>query len=234
MSQNIYINRNLLHEYTLILAKQKSVFGSYYFAKQENGDPQFGYDVFKMAIEIFLRWTPEQALKRLTPAIIKKMRLDLVMPYMQLPPECLFNDDYTWILHTIYPDHIPYNEEDCIISIYDKILKGEKYKWPKWYFSNAEGHARACVCLRYMIEHVMSYDSLEELYDQFASGEGLKMINKYGLKNVVFNEFGDPVTFLHETLSAEERQIQKYHYYKTKYYYLKAQKEQEKLAKLNK
>ena len=224
-----YHNTNLLLEYTMILAKQKAKFGQEYFSKQQDINENTAYEVFRMAIEVFLHWTPEQALSRLTKEVVDRMRLDLVMSYMRLPYECLFNNDYTWILHKLYPDQIRYDQEVHVLRIYDKILSGEKYKWPKWYFSEAEGHERAYICLRHMVNYNMHYTTPEDLFKQFADGEGLTLLNKLGLKTVVKNEFSDPVAFLYEAMFANSDQDFEnieflYHYYRVKYYYDRAKK----------
>ncbi len=218
----IYQNRNLLYEYSQILAKQKAKFSKAYLSKQDEVNELYAYDVFKMAIEVFLHWSPEQALVRLNAEVVKKMRLDLVMPYMKLPPEVEFNDDYTWILHKLYPERIHYDEAEHVIKIYDKIISGEKYKWPKWYFSEAEGHERACICLRHMIDYNMHYESEEDLYRQFVNGEGTKLMNKLGLKTVIQNEFRDPITFLHEAMFKNTGNDTLYHYYLVQYHFLRA------------
>ena len=220
-----YTHSNLLVEYTMILAGQKAKFGQEYFSKQQETNEGLAYEVFKMAIETFLHWSPEQALARMDKSIIERMRLDLVMKYMKLPFECEFNDDYAWILHKIYPDQIPYDQEEHVIKIYKEILNGNKYKWPKWYFSEADGHERAYICLRHMIEHNMHFDSVEDLYEQFISGDGVTLMNKLGLKVVAKNEFSDPITYLYEAMfqnDPDPKQDYLYHYYKVKYYYLKA------------
>ncbi len=218
-----YEHTNLLLEYTLILAGQKAKFGQEYFSKQEKTDESLAYEVFQMAIETFLHWSPEQALARLDRKVVEKMKLDLVMSYMKLPPECEFNDDYTWILHKLYPDKIYYSEEEHVLRIYEKILSGEKYKWPKWYFSEADGHERAYICLRHMISHNMHYETPEELYEQFVTGKGTLLMNQLGLRTVVKDEFSDPITFLYEAMFADDpTQDFLYHYYKVKYFYKKA------------
>ncbi len=222
-----YSNPNLLKEYTLILAGQKTKFGQEYLSHHGSNNEALTYEIFKMAIETFLHWTPEQALKRLNLDVIKRMRLDFVMKYMNLPYECEYNEDYTWILHKLYPEVIDYDQETHIIGIYKKILSGEKYKWPKWYFSNADGHERACICLRYMIEHNMHYETPQELYEQFisSSSTGIKLMNQLGLKTVVHDEFADPIVFVHEAMFPDDNDGFLYHYYRVQYYYNKAKKD---------
>lgn len=227
-----YAHSNLLAEYTMILAKQKAKFGQEFFSKQQDTNENLAYEVFKMAIETFLHWSPDQALARMDKQIIEQMRLDLVMKYMKLPYECEFNDDYTWILHKIYPEQIYYDQEEHVLRIYEKILNGEKYKWPKWYFSEADGHERAYICLRHMINYNMHYNSPEDLYEQFTTGDGITLMNKMGLKVVAKNEFSDPITYLYEAMFAgDPDQEFLYHYYRVKYYYLKAKAEEKLLQR---
>lgn len=226
-----YLNSNLLFEYTQILSRQKAKFGQNYFNRQEQVNENMAYDVFRMAIEVFLHWTPEQALARLDKRIIAKMRLDLVMNYMKLPFECEFNDDYTWILHKLYPDKIRYDQEEHVIRIYHQILNGNKYKWPKWYFSDADGHERAYICLRYMISHNMHYDTPQDLYEQFITGDGQALINRLGLKTVAKDEFEDPITYLYKAMFEDTGDEFTYHFYKVKYYYMQAQKHEERFNK---
>lgn len=229
-----FINSNLLFEYTQILSKQKAKFGQNYFNRQEQVNENMAYDVFRMAIEVFLHWTPEQALARLDKQIIEKMRLDLVMRYMKLPFECEFNDDYTWILHKLYPDKIRYDQQEHVIRIYHQILNGNKYKWPKWYFSDADGHERAYICLRYMISHNMHYDTPAELYEQFITGNGQQLMTKLGLKTVAKDEFEDPITFVYQAMFQDDDDEFTYHFYKVKYYYMQAQKREQQFNRNDK
>ncbi|ADL36263.1 hypothetical protein bpr_II326 (plasmid) [Butyrivibrio proteoclasticus B316] len=221
-----YQNRTLIHEYTQILCGSKSKFSNPFFSKQnrQRGE-QYAYELFRIAIEIFLHWTPEQANKRLNQEVIKKMRLDIALSYIDLPDEALASNDYSWILHKLYPD-IPYNMEGQTLAIYDAVLNGTRNKWPKNFFEGIEGYDRACICLRKMIETHMHWDNLEDLHRQFATGEGSKMLRQYRLNKIMGIVFGDPLSYLYAALPDEQKDPFLYHYYSVIYFYEQEKKQE--------
>ncbi len=228
---SIYPNRTLIHEYTQILCGAKSKFSDPYFSKRNKArGEQYAYELFRIAIEIFLHWTPEQASKRLNQEVIKKMRLDIALSYINLPDEALASNDYSWILHKLYPE-IPYNIEEQTIAVYDAVLSGKRNKWPKNYFEGIEGYDRACICLRKMIETHMHWDNVEDLHKQFAGNEGMKMLKQYRLNKIMSTIFGDPLSYLYAALPPEQRDPFIYHYYSVQYFYEQEKHQEAKFLK---
>lgn len=214
------INKMLLHDYTQILMGQKEKYTGGIFSKSSTLEQKrYALDLFHYAFEIFLHWTPEEVSKKIDTNVLKKMKLYGVMEYMDLPPEVIEEEDYSYIVNKMYPN-IPYDIDSLTIKVYKGILSKERYKFPKNYFFGLDGSKRACTCLRYVIDHSELsgvFHSSEDLYKFFASPDGEKVIVRNHLKTVLRGEFSDPVTYLHYTLNENERNELYYHYYRFLY-----------------
>lgn len=223
MLENHGINKGLLYEYTNILMGQTSAFSAAYFMRGSITNPLMAIEVFRYAIEIFLHWTPEEAVTMLNNDILKEMHLDKIKNYLPIPYGFEYHGDYRWLVHLIYPSKIPYNEKDAVIDVYKAVLNGKANgglrKFPKGYFDGKSGRERAFICLRYFIGLKGNFKNIEEAYAFFASPEGTKMINNNGLKLVLRDVFQSPVQFFHKSLPEEYRNDFLYHYYEFQYRY---------------
>ena len=226
-------NKGLLYEYTNILTGQNVSFPAAYFTKGSNGKNETSaIAVFKYAFEIFLHWTPIDAKNMLNWDIIKKMSLDRVIGYLNVPAGVKMNEDFAYIVHVIYPEVVPYNENKFTSKVYESVLKGkDEYgngisKFPKKFFDNSEGVQRACVCLRHMIEHYMLFtDGVHEMYEYFSTPDAVKAIDQYKLKLVLKDVFlGAPVRYLHLSLPDQDKDEFDYHFYSFLYEYDRAKR----------
>ncbi len=217
------VNKGLLYEYTNILMGQSSAFSAAYFSRGSITNPLMAIEVFRYAIEVFLHWTPEEAVTMLNNDVMKEMHLDKIKSYLPIPYGFDYRDDYRWLVHLVYPSKVPYNEEDAVIDTYKAVLKGKANgglsKFPKGYFDGKSGRERAFICLRYFINLKGNFNNMEEAYAFFASPEGTKAINSNGLKLVLRDVFQSPVQFFHKSLPADQRDEFLFHYYEFQYRY---------------
>ena len=89
----------LFSEYEQILIGNKEDFSPHFFdskkSKKELEDTAL--KIFDYAIDNYLHLSPRDALDGLTLDIIKKMKLDLVLPYISFPIEFSPDEDFVYI-----------------------------------------------------------------------------------------------------------------------------------------
>lgn len=215
------MNKGLLYEYTGILNGSVNGFSQIYFNNGRRDASKNALEVIRYAVEIFLHWTPEQTKAYLDEKVIGKMKLDKAAGFIDYPAGLDPNKDYWYISHLLYPDIIPFSEEDVTIKIYQDILKdvedGGRYRFPKGFFDGIDGRKRAKICLRYLIHHYESFDNTKDMYRYFSTRSAINDLNRYGLKLVWKNVFDSPVIFLHESLKDDEKNEFLFHYYEFLY-----------------
>ncbi|MBQ6856828.1 MAG: hypothetical protein IJO13_06965 [Lachnospiraceae bacterium] len=222
------MERGLLYEYLKVLTGEVNGFSSYILGKKSTNAPKNAKLICKMAFEIFLRWTPDDVANRLTYDIIKELKLDNVIPYLDLPDDYFNSGDYTQLAAEIYPGQLSISERTLVTNTYKMVLLGKEnggmYRFPKKYFDGNIGLRRAHICFQYLLSNFTFFHSTKEMYEYFASPAGTHLINEKGLKLVLRDVFDSPVRYLHESLPEEDRDEFWYHYYNFRYWYEKERK----------
>jgi hypothetical protein len=215
------ICKGLLYEYTNVLCGTNKDISTIFFKKGPSAQNEiFAIELLKYMFEIFLRWTPEDACARFDKQVADEMHVSRIIKY--LPISDMEPDiDYSYIVHLVYPDIIPYDKDRLTIRIYKAILddNNSRSKFPKGFFDGIDGRRKACVCFRYMIENYFAFDSIEAMYSFFSTKEGEASLNKYGLYLALKDVFVSPVKYLHETLPQDEKNDFLYFYYDIMYNY---------------
>lgn len=220
-----FYGKGLLYEYTQILLGESTSFSSSYFGSHSVDNKGFAEFIFRQAIEVFLHWTPQEAQVKMNDRIVKEMKLEKALRYMDLPPEIERSRDYAMIVALLYPNELHINQEQLVIDTYESVLKGQEngglYKFPKYYFDGLTGRMRGHICMRYLLEHKCSFHSSREMYEFFSTEAGTSLLNSNALKVVLRDVFHSPVLFLHESLPASLQDEYWYHYYEFQYRYRK-------------
>ncbi len=234
-------DKGLLFEYKKHLLGNGMKFSQEIFKKPQNiyEDHDIALKLFRFAIEIFLRWTPEMTRTLLDREVIERMKLNTIYDaYIIFPSELDKNVDYWYISHLLYPKKFPYSEREYVIKIYDQVIEDvnahRRYKFPKNFFNGVKGRDRACICLRRYIERFEVFHDVQEMYAFSASPKCVKVLNQYGLRLVWHTIFSSPVEFMHYMLPEDQRDSFLYHYYIFQYMYKKAQKTTAELNYLEK
>lgn len=207
-------NTSLLFEYELMLLGKKNSFSAYFFNYNPEYNEKMALQIFKYAIEGFLRWTPKEAEIYLNIEIIKLMKLDTLVRFIRFPAELDSDRDYFYIAHLLYPNIIKFNNRELILRTYKEVLSGKLYKFPKEYLSGSMGVTRACICFQYMVSQFLPFNNIEEMYKFFSTTNGIKALKKYRLYAICSDIFDYPIDFLHESLCKEQKDEFYYHYYK--------------------
>lgn len=198
----------------MILLGKKTVFSPYFFSFSADHNERIALDVFQYAIEVYLRWSPEEAGTYLTMDVVKLLKLDSILKYIRFPAELTIERDLFYIAHLLYPKRVPFDEKELILRTYKEVLGGQLYKFPKEYLSDSLGMMRACICFQYMCSKYLSFTSVEQMYAHFSTSQGTKDLKKYRLYAICVDMFELPLDFLHESLSIRQKNEFFYHYYR--------------------
>lgn len=169
--------------------------------------------IYKYAFETYLGWDPYALRDYLTYDIIKKLRLDTILHYIQFPAELDSKKDMFYIIWKIYPFTVNFSRNELIIRTYKKVLDKELQRFPKDFFAGSTGLIRSGVCLRYMIEQYVPADGLESLYRFFSEPKAEEMLQKYKLYASYKVLFRTPLDYLNYTLPPQQRNALFYSYY---------------------
>ena len=221
---------DVIYEYENILLGKKKGFASTYFEYSPEQNEQTALLVFHHAINSYLKWTPRQVEERFNWKIIHRMKLHTLMKHIQFPPESDPKKDLFILYGKLYPQNNKSALKDLTISMYNRILSGERSKFPKGYFDSTEGLYRSIICFQHMLTLMKPFDSTASLYKCFASNKGTAALKKYKLSLVCNAIYETPIDYLHTSLPKDCRDDYLYHMYKFNLMYKKFLADKKMLA----
>ena len=127
----------------------------------------------RYALEKILQWEPEESILKFDDYIIRIMKLEKLIAYIDFPVEVPYGNP-RYILSLMYPDKIYIDQEKLVEEIFKSVLdsaqkkseskdKKERLKqFPREYFSGTEGFKRFCFCIKYLIENYKPLSTVEE------------------------------------------------------------------------
>ena len=170
---------------------------AYNFYGPEPGDAneKKALSCIRYALEKILEWTPDESVLKFDDYIIRIMKLERIITYIDFPVEVPYGSP-RYILSLLYPDKIHLDQEKLAIEIFQSVLdsarkkaesgqdgKKERLKqFPREYFSGTEGFKRFCICIKYIIENYKPQSSVEDIYAYFDSPKGKKTLYDFRLK----------------------------------------------------
>lgn len=149
----------------------------------------------RYVLEDVLCWTPEESVRKFDDYIIREMKLEKIITYINFPVEVPFGNP-RYILSLLYPDKIYVDQQKLVEETFCSVLEasrknpiaegksdGERLKqFPREYFAGGDGFKRFCYCIKYLIENYKPMSSIEEIYSFFDSPKGKKMLYDFRLK----------------------------------------------------
>lgn len=215
--------KELYSEYEKIYVGIKKNLPGSFFKENPDKAKENAIAIIKYAFEIMLGWTPEDISFSVNADILKTMHLNTLVKYLQIPEEFGSKIEPKYFAHILYPDKIYFDDSGIALNIYKRILSGENIGYPKKFFHDEKGIARAKVCLSYVLREKLIFSDIEEVYKYFLTPQGKADIHNFHL-NAAFALFETPIDFVHQTLAESQKNDFLYHYYKFKYLYKKANK----------
>ncbi|MEE0108468.1 MAG: hypothetical protein UEK58_06040 [Merdibacter sp.] len=169
-------------DYESLLMGQRKDIGLYNFFGAEPGgaNQQRALIVIRYAIEKVLGWSVEDAVLKFDDYMIREMKLERVVDFINYPTEVKSRDP-RYILSLLYPSRVRMDLQQMVTDIYKDVLAHEG-QFPREYFVGANGFFRYCICLQYLITHYHPVKNLDELYQFLLSSEGNRFLMNYRLK----------------------------------------------------
>lgn len=196
----------------LLLGKKRNLPGSFW-----NQNPTVSYQnaliIIRYAVEKLLCWTPLDVANALTLEMMHKMKLHVLLKYLDIPAVYESGFDAHYIAHILYPREIPYNHAQATLEIYQRVISDEARAYPKRFFHDEEGIQRARICLSYVLRNKLFFSSIEDMYERFASSEGQQILIQFHLTAAAIL-FETPIDYLHQSLSETQRNDFLYNYHK--------------------
>lgn len=155
---------------------------SYYFYDSEarGANEKVAIQLIRYAIEKLLNWTVDTTVKRFDEYMIKQLKLERIILYIDYPTE-VKKGSIEYILSLLYPAKMHLSQRILAERIYRSVLEDEE-QFPREYFSGTSGFQRFCHCFRYLIEHYKVFYTIEEAYRFFTTIEGKNFLALYRLK----------------------------------------------------
>lgn len=208
------ISQNLLYEYQLLLLGRIPSIQPDLFDGEARQKEKAALDIIRYAVENLLRWTPKEMAAKFDEDVIQKMKLTKVVSYVPFPPEADKKRDYFVYAHKLYPDIIPMDLYTLTILTYNNVHEKHLVKFPKGFFDDNLGRARALMCMNYALSRDGNFQSKQELYRMFTETSGMQFIQKHRLDLARRLSWENAIDFVHESLSRNDRDEMWYHYYK--------------------
>lgn len=166
--------------------------------------------LFRYVFEEILNWTPEDAANNLNADICAK--LDLNKPLAQLAPYfkavgCTIQSDHFYVAKLCYPDVLRnYSQRQAVLSTYQAVLRAKDVHFSTVFFSEGDVELKAAYCLMYALSQQVSFKNVWEMYKYFANDTtGTKFIQDWRLQTPLKKLFLNPLHYLHQTLTDEQR-----------------------------
>lgn len=202
-----------IFEYNEVLIGRKNMVPTYFFGQTEAEGETVALRICKYAFDKYLGWSPQKLRDELTYDIIEKLKLKSVIKYISFPPEFDKKKDMFYIVWKLYPQTTDISLRERVLRLYRQILDGEIAKFPKVYFCGNEGRIKACICLDYMIREYIPFNTIDELYELFASPRINSIFHKYRLSSLCKSLFLNPVDYLHTMLPDSQKNYFLFYYY---------------------
>ena len=194
------MDKSCIYEYDeLMIGKRKSI-NPDFFSYGEYANELLALEIMRYAFETYLRWDPIDLRDRIDIKLLKRLKLDPLIKYLNFPPELDSRSDYFYIVWRLYPGTIHYNYEERVFHVYRRILEGKVPKFPKEYFTGSDGAERAYLCFRYMAENIVHFESICDMYRHFCTKDGVRTLQKAKLNVICRDLFGSPLEFVHASL----------------------------------
>lgn len=174
---------DICYEYDELLIGNRENFSRDLFYGVEPGgyNERMAFECIRYAIESVLNWNPDTAVQKFDSYIIRTMRLDGLLRYIDFPPDLEFGDA-KYILSKLYPSKVRINQQSLTITTLTDVLAGKRAQFPRDYFIGPEGFIRYCYCIKYLIEVYVPFSSIPDIYEYFMSSKGNNFLSTYKLK----------------------------------------------------
>lgn len=172
----------MLYDYEMsLISDTKLGSGDFYDKTNKYSNQNKALICIRYAIENVLKWNVDEAIQKFDKYIIRVMKLEDVLNYIQWPDE-IIKGDPKYILSLLYPERVKINMQKKTEELLVSILNSNHKQFPREFFTGTIGFYRYCACIKYLINNFKWFESAEEVYEYFLSPEGDEFLEKYKLK----------------------------------------------------
>ena len=119
------IDKKLLYEYENVILGNQNTMSPTLFKGTAQQNERDALSVIKYAVEVYLKWTPDELEKRLDAEVVKRMHFDDLLKYVTFPTELNKNYDFYYVAYLLYPDKITFNYRQSVVNLYRRILANQ-------------------------------------------------------------------------------------------------------------
>lgn len=157
--------------------------------------------LLRYVFEYLLEWTPQMVRDYISWDLLKWLKLDAAIKKIEFPVELDPNTDLFYIAHILYPDEIKYRQKDFTLQVYDKVMKGDKRKFPKGFFSMKNGQSNLKICFLYCVQQSLYDLSLKEQYMYFSDlKKANEFLKKTNLRTAYYKYYKTVLELFHDSL----------------------------------
>lgn len=210
----MFIIDDIIGEYDDLLIGRRKAFSRDLFYGAEPGgyNEKMALECIRYAIESLLRWDADTAVQKFDSYIIKSLKLDTVLRYIDFPPDLDFGNA-KYILSRLYPDRVKLNMQTLTITTLTDILAGKRAQFPRDYFIGPEGFVRYCYCIKHLIEIYVPFNSIPDIYEYFLQPSGNAFLAASKLKIPTYQYKLNVFDAIHRITQKEPDSDLYYYYY---------------------
>ncbi len=199
-------NIGLIMEYEDILLGKRKEFSPEYVGK--NTIAKDIREFLKYVYEDLLHWTPQMIRDYNNAELVKSLYLTKAIKKIPFPSELSADEDFFYVAKFLYPDIIRCSKKHLTLRVYERVLSGDLVKYPKKFFSDADGELNLNICFQYAVSQNLQVKSIEELYAYFSNKEqGIAFLKEARLYNPYVNYYEYPIDILHESLPSQQKNM---------------------------
>lgn len=215
--------KELYAEYEKILLGKRRNYNSSLFDRGVKKNQENACEIMRYAF-FLLDWTPQDVAHCTTFQILKLMKIDVLMKYIDFPEELNKKEDLFYLAHILYPTEIHFNTNEIIEKTFKKVLNKELYSFPKRYFLGENGSVRLRICFITYLREKCNFRCIPDIYAHFSSPAGTSELKKCYLIAPCKDIYETPVDLIHDALADNQKDDLSYSYFKFKYLYHKEAK----------
>lgn len=158
--------------------------------------------ICRRACEYYLHWTPEEAVMKFTPAIWKKMCVDLLIRRIRLPDYYSPSERTLYLYQLMYPELFSQiDHRTSVIRIYQSVLSGQLTSFPRSFLSgNKASNRNACYCLIYALQTYGGYQTEGAARQMMSGSRAIPFLREVRLYDIYQRKYRCPVTFVDDAI----------------------------------
>lgn len=199
-------NIGLIMEYEDILLGKRKDFSSEYMGK--TAITKDIKEILKYVYEDLLHWSPKTIRDYNNTELVERLHLTRPIKKIPFPAELTPEEDLFYIAKFLYPDKIKCSKKNLTLRVYERVMNGDLAKFPKKFFSDAEGELNLNICFQYVVAQQLQVESIEDLYEYFSDKDkGVEFLKTNRLHGPFLDYYEYPIDLLHESLPSSQKNM---------------------------